>query len=158
MRTILSYVWPGDSGFQVCRICEICPKRGEVGRHGRGETWNKDARGHATDTLIQKERTYENSSMSAMPSSRANSQRCNHDLWDLRFSHDKAHIERHLSKRYAEVRKNHGFPTAIIGPQGREACMKRPVWMRDELSIVISLSVSLGIVLLAVVHGWLRVP
>ena len=36
--------------------------------------------------------------------------------------------------------------------------MKRPAWMRDELSIVISLSVSLGIVLLAVVHGWLRVP
>lgn len=29
--------------------------------------------------------------------------------------------------------------------------------MRDEMSIVISLSVSLGIVLLALVHGWLRV-
>ncbi len=158
MRTILLNLWPDDSSFQACRICEICPKRGEVGRHGRGETWNKDARGHATDTLIQKDRTYENSSMSAMPSSRANSQRCNRDLWDLRFSHDKACSERHLSKRYPEVRKNHGFATAIVGPQDREACMKRPAWMRDELSIVISLSVSLGIVLLAVVHGWLRVP
>ncbi len=30
--------------------------------------------------------------------------------------------------------------------------------MRDELSIVISLSISLGIVLLTVVHGWLRAP
>lgn len=30
--------------------------------------------------------------------------------------------------------------------------------MRDELSIVISLSVSLGIVLIAIVHGWLRTP
>lgn len=30
--------------------------------------------------------------------------------------------------------------------------------MRDELSIVISLAVSLGMTLLAVVHGWLRIP
>lgn len=30
--------------------------------------------------------------------------------------------------------------------------------MRDEISIVISLSISLGLVLLAVVHEWQRVP
>ncbi len=30
--------------------------------------------------------------------------------------------------------------------------------MRDEISIVISLSFSLGMVLLALVHGWLRNP
>ncbi len=30
--------------------------------------------------------------------------------------------------------------------------------MRDEISIMISLSISLGVVLLAVLHGWLAVP
>ncbi len=30
--------------------------------------------------------------------------------------------------------------------------------MRDEMSIVISLSISLGLVLLAVVHEWQRLP
>ena len=57
-----------------------------------------------------------------------------------------------------ETKQNSAGPLKVSAVNPSQGTDTKADTMRDEISIVISLSVSLGMVLLALVHGWLRLP
>ena len=82
------------------------------------------------------------------------------DLLCLQFCDYGASLKRDSRERSRAIgTKQKSRRKLEIPAVNADQCIEKRVDpMRDAMSIVISLSISLGMVLLALVHGWLRLP
>ena len=82
------------------------------------------------------------------------------DLLCLQLCYYRASADGDARERSGTVatKQNSARPLRMSAVNRSQYADKRADRMRDEIAIVISLSVSLGMVLLALVHGWLRLP